>query len=38
MDWFLIVIMSFLAVAVFASIFEPPTPISCSSEAIDRLD
>ena len=38
MDWFLIVVMSFLAVAVFASIFEPPTPIACSSDSIDRLE
>jgi len=38
MDWLLIVVMSFLAFVVFASIFEPPTPIACSSDSVDRLD
>jgi len=34
MDWFVIVIMSILAVLVFASIFEPPVAIACSSDEI----
>jgi hypothetical protein len=38
MDWFLIVIMSFLAMLVFASIFEPPTPLASPSDSVDRLD
>ena len=38
MDWFLIAVMSFLALVVFASIFEPPIPLASPSDSVDRLD
>jgi len=38
MGLFLIIVMSFLAFAVFASIFERPIPLASPSDSVDRLE